>query len=118
MNLSRNNFAIPMIIALFAEIKSETNNNKHTHMEGIGKYIGALILLIGVLVLAIPAFTDSITDMCEKVALPNGCVHKSFYMFCIKFLFIFATGWYSEDSIRVYVRFCGQNMTKYCSRIR
>ncbi len=69
MNLSRNNFAIPMIIALFAEIKSETNNNKHTHMEGIGKYIGALILLIGVLVLAIPAFTDSITDTSLMIGL-------------------------------------------------
>ncbi len=69
MNLSRNNFAIPMIIALFAEIKSETNNNKHTHMEGIGKYIGVLILLIGVLVLAIPAFTDSITDTSLMIGL-------------------------------------------------
>lgn len=69
MNLSRNNFAIPMIIALFAEIKSETNNNKHTHMEGIGKYIGALILLIGVLVLAIPAFTDSISDTSLMIGL-------------------------------------------------
>ncbi len=58
-----------MIIALFAEIKSETNNNKHTHMEGIGKYIGVLILLIGVLVLAIPAFTDSITDTSLMIGL-------------------------------------------------
>ena len=86
--------------------------------------IGVIIIILcekaalpnGCVHLAIPAFTDSITDMCEKVALPNGCVHKSFYMFCIKFFF--ATGWYSDDSIRVYVRFCGQNMTKYCSRIR
>lgn len=31
-------------------------------MEGLGKYLGAIILLIGVLVLAIPAFTDKITN--------------------------------------------------------
>ena len=38
-------------------------------MEGIGKYLGAIILLVGVLVLAIPAFTNSISDKSLMIGL-------------------------------------------------
>ena len=62
MNLSCNNFCIRQIIVLFAEIKTKTNKTNILTMEGIGKYLGAIILLVGVLVLAIPAFTNSISD--------------------------------------------------------
>ena len=54
MNLSCNNFCIRQIIVLFAEIKTKTNKTNILTMEGIGKYLGAIILLVGVLVLAIP----------------------------------------------------------------
>ncbi|WP_235188728.1 hypothetical protein [Porphyromonas gingivalis] len=41
-------------------------------MEGIGKYLGAIILLVGVLVLAIPAFTNSISDKSLMIGLFFG----------------------------------------------
>ncbi|AKV63970.1 hypothetical protein PGJ_00006230 [Porphyromonas gingivalis AJW4] len=69
MNLSCNNFCIRQIIVLFAEIKTKTNKTNILTMEGIGKYLGAIILLVGVLVLAIPAFTNSISDKSLMIGL-------------------------------------------------
>ncbi|ERJ83365.1 hypothetical protein HMPREF1988_01205 [Porphyromonas gingivalis F0185] len=69
MNLSCNNFCIRRIIVLFAEIKTKTNKTNILTMEGIGKYLGAIILLVGVLVLAIPAFTNSISDKSLMIGL-------------------------------------------------
>lgn len=69
MNLLCNNFCIRQIITLFAEIKTKTNKTNILTMEGIGKYLGAIILLVGVLVLAIPAFTNSISDKSLMIGL-------------------------------------------------
>ena len=69
MNLSCNNFCIRQIIVLFAEIKTKTNKTNILTMEGIGQYLGAIILLVGVLVLAIPAFTNSISDKSLMIGL-------------------------------------------------
>ena len=69
MNLSCNNFCIRQIIVLFAEIKTKTNKTNILTMEGIGKYLGAIILLVGVLVLAIHAFTNSISDKSLMIGL-------------------------------------------------